>query len=42
VVNGENGKARKLRQKALGGMQNEDLLLIREIEFFKYFAHGFS
>ena len=41
VVNGEHGKARKLRQKALGRMQDEDLLLIRKVEFFKYFAHGF-
>jgi hypothetical protein len=42
VVNGENRKARKLRQKALGRMQYEDLLLIREVEFFKYSVHGFS
>jgi len=42
VVNGKNWKARKLRLKALGCMQNEDLLLILEIKFFKYFAHGFS
>jgi len=42
MVNGENGKARKLRLKALGRIQDEDLLLVRKIEFFKYFAHGFS
>ncbi len=42
VVNSENGKARKLREKALGRMQNEDLLMILEVEFFKYSGHGFS
>jgi hypothetical protein len=42
VVNGDNGKARKLRLKALGCVQNEDLLLILEVEFFEDSAHGFS
>ena len=36
-----HGQARELRFKALRRMQNEDLLLILEVEFFKYFGHGF-
>jgi hypothetical protein len=38
----ERGKARRLRQEAVGRAQNEDLLLILEVEFFEYTGHGFS
>jgi hypothetical protein len=41
-MDGDNGKARKLRLKAIRRIQDEDLLLILEIEFFKYSGHGFS
>jgi hypothetical protein len=40
-VNVEDGKARKLRLKALRRMQYEDLLLILEVEFVEDFCHGY-
>lgn len=41
VVDGEHRKARKLRRKAVGRAQNDDLLLRPEVEFFENSGHGF-